>query len=84
MDGGAGSRAQTNNLRHVLDVGEHGVFQSVAGVCSTTTFSGAQVFGESENNMSVITSSFSSIYMNDCLINFRVLCLSIKDIFKMS
>lgn len=34
-------------LRYVLDVGEDRVFQAVAGVCTTTAFSGGQVFGES-------------------------------------
>lgn len=31
----------------MLDVGEDRVFQAVAGVCTTTAFSGGQVFGES-------------------------------------
>lgn len=39
------------NLRHVLDVGEDRVFQTVAGVRPTTAFSGAQVFSEPGNKI---------------------------------
>lgn len=42
------------DLRHVLNVSKYRVFQAVAGIRSTTAFSGTQIFGEPEIKKNII------------------------------